>query len=62
MYGHTLRTHEKFGGIVPLGGAIIEQNMKLPLTTTVGLMLASVVLGPVIAACSYILYIFLYFF
>ncbi len=34
MYGHTLRTHTKFGGIGLLGGAIIEQNMKLPLTTT----------------------------
>ncbi len=32
MYGHTLRTRKKIGGIVPLGGAIIEQNMKLPLT------------------------------
>ncbi len=31
MYGHTLRTRKKIGGIVPLGGAIIEQNMKLPL-------------------------------
>ncbi len=33
MYGHALRTHKRYGGIVPLGGAIIEQNMKLPLTT-----------------------------
>ncbi len=33
MHGQTLRTHAKFGWIVPLGGAIIEQNMKLPLTT-----------------------------
>ncbi len=32
MYGHTLRTHNTFGGIVLLGGAIIEQNMTLPLT------------------------------
>ncbi len=31
MYGHTLRTRKKIGGIVPLVGAIIEQNMKLPL-------------------------------
>ncbi len=30
MYGHTLRTHKTFGGILPLGGAIIVQNMKLP--------------------------------
>ncbi len=33
MYGHTLRTRKKFGGIVPLGDTIIEQKMKLPLTT-----------------------------
>ncbi len=33
MYGHTLRTHKTFCRIVPLGGAIIEQNIKLPLTT-----------------------------
>ncbi len=30
MYGHTIRTHKKCGGIVPLGGAIIAKNMKIP--------------------------------
>ncbi len=32
MYGHTLSTRKKCGGIVLFGGAIIEQNMKFPLT------------------------------
>ncbi len=30
VWAHSKDTH---GGIVPLGGAILEQNMKLPLTT-----------------------------
>ena len=33
MYGLTLSTHKKNGGTEPLGGAIIEQNMKFPLTS-----------------------------
>ena len=33
MYGLTLRTRKKNCGTEPLGGAIIEQNMKFPLTS-----------------------------
>jgi len=80
LWGHT----QKSGETVPLGGAIIEQNMKLGLTIVslawltsklmcsfffsvaiivhfdiVGLLLASlfasIVFGPLIAACSYII-------
>ncbi len=32
MYGHTLRTHKKIGGSVPLGCTKMEQNMKLSLS------------------------------
>ena len=41
IYGDTMRTHKKNGLIVPLDGAIIEQNMKLALTTVLLVWLTS---------------------